>query len=79
MEDYPQVKVRIDREDKIIYGSEPICNRHVYSEMKEVIKENVDIPWMFNIKDEILGSDDISVTIRHSFELVDGWIYKQEK
>ncbi len=73
-----EVKIRIDDVNKVIYGSEPVCNRHIYSEMKDAIKEHVDIPWMFNNKDEILGSDDVSVTIRHSFELNEDWVYKQE-
>ncbi len=36
------------------------------------------IPWMFANKDDILGTDDVSVTIRHSFELNEDWSYKQE-
>lgn len=75
-----EIRVRIDDGNKVIYGSEPICNRHIYSKIKDIFKEMkyIHIPWMFANKDDILGTDDVSVTIRHSFELNEDWSYKQE-
>lgn len=74
-----EVKIRIDDVNKVIYGSEPVCNRHIYSKMKDlVVKERIAVSWMFTTKDDILGSDDNSVTIRHSFDLNEDWVYKQE-
>lgn len=71
-----EIKVRVDGINKVIYGSEPICNRHIYSKMKDIFKDTNT--WMFTTKDDILGSDENSVTIRHSFELNEDWSYKQE-
>ncbi|MGD2072090.1 MAG: hypothetical protein PVG65_01185 [Candidatus Thorarchaeota archaeon] len=74
-----EVKVRIDPVNKIIYGSEPICNRYIYSEVvEEWRKKYISIQWPFTTKDDILGSDDMSTTVRHSFKLNKDWTYKQE-